>query len=199
MVREGPRAWPLEREGTADPQTKALHRHTAMQPAAAGTMPAPSHCLQRQPCAGAGPASLPGAAAHRTDGWLRQLSPMAGRFSCRRSSLPPTMWLLTSTTAEGIVEKPSGQPGQCSAACGSGTPGQQTTEGLPRACHPARHSRHLTGIVGRRKALEADCCCRQQRVPLAVLAPAQHGGDQGGQGVHDEQRSRQVLQAPPPR
>lgn len=39
--------------------------------------------------------------AHLLCGWLRQLSPMAGRFSCRRSSLPPTMWFVSSTTAGG--------------------------------------------------------------------------------------------------
>ncbi len=38
---------------------------------------------------------------HLLCGWLRQLSPMAGRFSCRRSSLPPTMWLVTTTAAGG--------------------------------------------------------------------------------------------------
>ena len=36
---------------------------------------------------------------HLVCGWLRQLSPMAGRFSCRRSSLPPTKWFVTITAA----------------------------------------------------------------------------------------------------
>lgn len=147
----------------------------AAAPSAAAA--APSHW-------GPAPALLFAPGTHRTAGWLRQLSPMAGRFSCRRSSLPPTMWLLTSTT----VKVGDGGPGTRggNSKVGRGIEAQQPcqacravqarqTMGQPPRHPPSR----LTSIAGRRKALEAQRRCRQQRVPLAVLPAAKDGRDEG--------------------